>query len=188
MFKRLVSCLLCALLVVVLAAPALAETEVVTLPAQALLRANAQLREKPTTESASKMILRKGSMVTVLEVKLNWLYVQYGNFHGYLHSDLIDTSTLTMVGPGAPKREPETATQTNPATTARTLRYGAKGSDVRSLQQALLALGYDEVGAADGAFGKRTRAAVQQFQSDRGLSADGIVGVKTWAMLSAALQ
>ena len=44
--------------------------------------------------------------------------------------------------------------------------------DIERLQTRLNALGYD-AGAPDGRAGRRTRAALKAFQSDRGLPADG---------------
>ena len=41
--------------------------------------------------------------------------------------------------------------------------------------------------AVDGNFGSKTTTRVKQFQSDFGLSADGIVGNKTWTVLEDAL-
>jgi hypothetical protein len=58
-----------------------------------------------------------------------------------------------------------------------------RGDDVLSLQKKLLARGYNIVGSADGVFGKKTDAAVRQFQSDQGLVVDGVVGPKTWSAL-----
>ena len=52
------------------------------------------------------------------------------------------------------------------------------GSDVRTLQTMLNALGYS-CGRADGKFGDRTRAAVMAFQRRNGLKVDGIVGRAT---------
>ena len=60
------------------------------------------------------------------------------------------------------------------------LRQGMKGLRVQALQAKLLTLGYD-VGTADGLFGAKTKAAVQKFQTDKGLVADGIVGPLTQA-------
>ena len=57
------------------------------------------------------------------------------------------------------------------------------GSDVKSLQNRLLALGYSIVGSADGKFGPKTDKGVRQFQADNGLSVDGVVGKKTWTAL-----
>jgi peptidoglycan hydrolase-like protein with peptidoglycan-binding domain len=67
------------------------------------------------------------------------------------------------------------------------LRQGAKGADVKALQQALAKAGFSP-GAADGSFGPKTAAAVKAYQKAHGLVADGIVGPKTWAKLAAAPQ
>ena len=58
-----------------------------------------------------------------------------------------------------------------------------KGDDVLLLQQRLLALGYDELGTADGTFGPKTDQAVRNFQTVNGLAVDGIVGQTTWNVL-----
>ncbi len=68
------------------------------------------------------------------------------------------------------------------ATAMPTLRLGARGAAVADLQRRLAAIGLG-VGTVDGVFGSRTGAAVQSFQRARGLSADGIVGAQTWAVL-----
>ena len=68
-----------------------------------------------------------------------------------------------------------------------TLREGAKGASVVSLQNKLKAAGFDP-GAADGSFGPKTEAAVKAFQRARGLVADGIVGPKTWSALNATVS
>ena len=62
-----------------------------------------------------------------------------------------------------------------------TLRRGASGEAVRRLQRLLSAAGFQVV--PDGQFGARTEAAVRSFQRARGLTADGIVGPRTWAAL-----
>ncbi|WP_224366181.1 peptidoglycan-binding protein [Hyalangium versicolor] len=65
------------------------------------------------------------------------------------------------------------------------LKQGARGSAVVDLQKKLAAHGFSP-GAADGVFGPGTEAAVKSFQSAKGLTADGVVGAKTWAALAAA--
>ena len=65
-----------------------------------------------------------------------------------------------------------------------TLRKGSRGEYVTLLQTKLIQLGYNlEPYGADGAFGNKTLEAVKAFQRDMGLSADGIVGAKTWSAL-----
>lgn len=64
----------------------------------------------------------------------------------------------------------------------RTLRRGDSGPSVKVLQNALIGRGYN-VGAVDGQFGPKTEQQVICFQKGAGLSADGIVGPKTWEAL-----
>jgi uncharacterized protein (TIGR02594 family) len=53
---------------------------------------------------------------------------------------------------------------------------------IREIQQALKDKGFDP-GAIDGVWGRKTIAAVKQFQSEQRLTVDGIVGPKTKAAL-----
>ena len=65
---------------------------------------------------------------------------------------------------------------------------GSTGTAVTDVQQRLRALGHDVEDPA-GEFGEGTHAAVRQFQQDRHLTADGIVGPETWvALLDASWQ
>jgi peptidoglycan hydrolase-like protein with peptidoglycan-binding domain len=58
-----------------------------------------------------------------------------------------------------------------------------QGDDVLLLQKRLFELGYEEVGALDGIFGKMTQSAVMSFQQNNNLEVDGYVGEKTWYQL-----
>lgn len=62
------------------------------------------------------------------------------------------------------------------------LELGARGSQVRALQNSLKSNGFDP-GGADGVFGPRTQRAVEQFQAARGLKVDGQVGEETTTAL-----
>lgn len=53
-----------------------------------------------------------------------------------------------------------------------------RGEDVEEVQTALTTRGYN-CGDVDGIFGNKTSFAVKNFQTDKGLSVDGIVGRKT---------
>jgi len=101
------------------------------------------------------------------------------------------TQTVTTVAQQTEPATTSTATETAPAVTATvpedvTLKNGDSGDEVKQLQVALAALGY-EVGEPDGAFGPSTEEAVKQFQADSGLPADGVAGPQTLQAINEAL-
>ena len=59
------------------------------------------------------------------------------------------------------------------------LTQGVRSDAVRELQSRLVAVGIDVSGGVDGIFGPGTKAAVEQFQSDRGFSPTGTVNAST---------
>lgn len=68
-----------------------------------------------------------------------------------------------------------------------TIRRGAKGPTVVEAQGLLLRAGYIlPKHGADGNYGTETVAAVKAFQQAHGLTADGIIGPKTWVALDQA--
>ncbi|HBE20282.1 MAG TPA: peptidoglycan-binding protein [Cyanobacteria bacterium UBA11149] len=67
-----------------------------------------------------------------------------------------------------------------------TMREGAKGEQVKRLQEALKARGFAI--AVDGIFGSNTTAAVKAFQNQAGIGVDGVVGVMTLEALGLVSQ
>jgi len=65
------------------------------------------------------------------------------------------------------------------------LSQGSTGADVRRLQRLFVMMKTAPVEALYGVFGPKTKAAVIDFQTGNGLTADGIVGSQTWAKLPA---
>ena len=85
---------------------------------------------------------------------------------------------ITSLPQAIPAVEPEAPPAGGPPRI--TLRRGAAGPLVQSLQQAMGLV------PVDGIFGGNTEAAVREWQRARGLVPDGIVGPLSWAQLDAA--
>ena len=63
-----------------------------------------------------------------------------------------------------------------------------KGDDVKLLQEALKALGYLEIENCTDYFGKMTKESLIAFQTEQGLKADGIVGLRSIDALNQVLK
>lgn len=64
------------------------------------------------------------------------------------------------------------------------LKNGSTGATVKALQLLLIHNGYNcGSSGADGVYGKNTTNAVMKYQSNYGLTVDGICGSKTWSKL-----
>ncbi|MGM9549982.1 MAG: peptidoglycan-binding protein [Faecousia sp.] len=78
---------------------------------------------------------------------------------------------------------------TNTSSLDTILNRGDRGVAVKSLQEKLILLGYScGSHGADGDFGIGTESAVRKFQSDHGLSVDGIAGCQTLNAIDAAIS
>lgn len=94
-----------------------------------------------------------------------------------------ETGTANPAEAAAAETVPQETVTTDPMPTdEEPLRLGSKDPRVLKLQQSLSQLGYD-IGTADGAFGEKTRKAVQRFQREKKLKADGLVGPDTYALI-----
>lgn len=52
---------------------------------------------------------------------------------------------------------------------------------LRTWQQQMLDRGWNGIGTADGLYGDKTRTVARQFQDEKGLGVDGLIGAETWA-------
>ena len=68
-------------------------------------------------------------------------------------------------------------------TTYPVLKVGSRGTEVMSLQRALMSKNYLPAGEDDGIYGAKTMAAVQAFQAANGLTANGVADATTQAKL-----
>ncbi|CNE59973.1 Uncharacterized conserved protein [Mycobacterium tuberculosis] len=87
----------------------------------------------------------------------------------------------------APATPAAPAVTPTPSPTHRTLKPGAKGTDVEALQRRLKELGYDP-GKADGRYGPSTQMAVWAFQAVNRLKQKGTLGASFWEALAAPKQ
>lgn len=92
-----------------------------------------------------------------------------------------------LAGETAPEAKPNTTTTKEETTVdirLKLLKQGMKGNTVKALQRMLYAMGYSlGVKPVDGSFGPKTVTAVKKYQAANKLTADGVVGEKTWKTL-----
>ena len=91
-------------------------------------------------------------------------------------------ASLTPTPSAVPRKVSYIYDSQTPAPTALLIGSGKEGPLVSRIQQRLKELGYYS-GLVDGQFGGQTREAVIAFQKDKGLTADGLVGDETYALL-----
>ena len=122
------------------------------------------MRSGPGLGYSRIMYLNKGDAVTVNGETNGWKSISYGNSSGYVYSDYVSVTSSSG-----------------------NLKLGSRGSEVKSLQENLILLGYLS-GGTDGIFGANTHRAVLSYQSKNGLSADGIAGSLTLAAISSEVR
>ncbi len=101
-----------------------------------------------------------------------------------LQQNVAATNTPVPTPRPSPTPTPAPSPTPTPEKGSTVLKYGSKGEAVKILQSHLIALGYIALGKDDGAFGDLTLGAVQSFQKENGLVADGIAGEKTLTLLA----
>ncbi|XWK90559.1 MAG: peptidoglycan-binding protein [Phormidium sp.] len=120
--------------------------------------------------------------------------IRFQEDEGITADGIVETTTLTALERKLQENTTVASTTAEPETekTAQTaidpskqpnLRRGAKGSDVKTLQQLLTNAGAYR-GAINGKFDLETAVAVRQFQRTSRLMVDGIVGRNTWSALT----
>ena len=167
-----------------------------------LLDGGTAVAQAPEANQATKAPLALGSgygrhdgsaRVRVLQQRLRALGQQPGPVDG-LYGPLTQAAVrryqsaagLAVDGIAGPQTMRKLHTKW-PQPVARGAGYGQRGgsAQVRALQRRLRTA-EQRPGPADGVFGSRTEAAVIRFQSERGLTTDGVVGRRTWRALEHA--
>lgn len=162
--KRVLSLVLCILMTLAVILPPCAAVASSTgyVTAEAL-----NLRQKADAESKILKVLHDNDKVEILGSTGNWYQVEVGGTKGYVSKNYIWKANNT-------KAEKSSTT----VSTAKTLRKGESGNEVKKLQKKLQELGYYN-GTTDGKYGSGTEKAVKAFQKAKGLKADGVAGPTT---------
>ncbi|MGF1537827.1 MAG: peptidoglycan-binding protein, partial [Elainellaceae cyanobacterium] len=134
-----------------------------------------------------------GDLVSELQRRLTTLGYYDGPVSGFF-GELTEAAVIQfqedqgLVGDGIVGASTASALrETDAADPGNLLQTGSQGPRVIQLQERLTTLGYYD-GPISGFFGELTEAAVIQFQRDRGLTADGIVGDTTESALNELAQ
>lgn len=125
--------------------------------------------------------LENGTALTIIATSGDWYKVSFTvngeKLTGYGHKDYIKIGTYTPPSSDEPDEpEKEKCPYEEPDVT---LRQGDSGESVRWLQWYLYKLGYLKESDIDGSFGPTTLSAVKEFQTDKKLEVDGLVGSGT---------
>lgn len=118
----------------------------------------------------------------VYKVSGGIVYTIEGNKGDEVRKCSYSVNSPTIIGYGRPRYYLITGKRT--AADMPLLKRGAKGADVKTLQNLLIKAGYScgECGA-DGSFGADTEKAVKAYQKDHNLEVDGEAGKNTWGSL-----
>lgn len=146
------------------------------------------IRKSASTSSDIIAQLGNGTALTILSTSGDWYKVSFTvngeKLTGYGHKDYIKIGTYKPTDPDEPDEpEKENCPYEEPSVT---LRQGDSGESVRWLQWYLYKLGYLNQSDIDGSFGPTTLAAVKEFQDDKDLDVDGVVGSGTRGALKSA--
>jgi len=100
----------------------------------------------------------------------------------YIPQETPAPTAYVQAATATPKPTPVPTINITPNPAYKTVQVGDNGDLVRQMQEKLAEYGYYE-GEIDGRFGNQTRQAVEAFQYQHGLSADGIAGRHTLTVL-----
>jgi len=133
----------------------------------------------PLAADLSVQDLRPSSFGAFTEIRISGTYTAFPDLS---RTDPVNTPPPTITEPpGLP--HPPPPENIWPQFPGVILQRGMQGPSIRQVQERLNILGANPRLSEDGAFGPLTEAAVIAFQGQRGLNADGIVGVITWNAL-----
>ena len=138
------------------------------------------VRSSPSTDGSVVAQVTDGFKLYIVGTSGDWYKVTFTlegkSYTGYVHSDYVTVS---------PIEQKETCPYTEPTAT---VKQGDTGNSVKWVQWYLYKLGYLSSSGLDGDFGPTTLSAVKAFQTDKGLTVDGLVGSGTRTALKNAYK
>ena len=137
------------------------------------------LRKSASDSVAVLATIPNGAEVTVTNRGTTWCAVTYNGVSGYVMTKFLYIPAAATATPKAAKATATPKPQSGVFT--RVLRSGDTGSDVRWVQTRLAELGYSV--NINSAYDSATVNAVKAFQRQNGLTADGLAGEQTFAVL-----
>ena len=140
------------------------------------------LRASRSTRGTLVKKIPKNAEITVKAVKGTWAEVTYGKYSGYVKTDYIVLKEVKKVKVTPTPTPVPTLSPEEDAGGYHILQKGDSGAEVKSLQQALIELGF-LTGKADGKFGAGTEKAVIAFQEKNSYPATGIMDANIQAFL-----
>ncbi|MBR6187203.1 MAG: SH3 domain-containing protein [Clostridia bacterium] len=133
------------------------------------------LRSEASSNAKVLLAMPNASSVTVYARGETWSQVSYNGTKGYCL-----TQYLTFLTGSVPVQKADSEDD-DPSKYTRTLKKGMTGSDVTWVQNRLIELGYSLT--LTHLYDDATFAAVKAFQTQNGLTADGLAGAQTFAIL-----
>ena len=132
------------------------------------------MRSSASTDATVKTVLHHGDKVTIKSKSGSWYKISCNGKTGYVIKKYI-----TIVSEKSKTDKSKTGDSKKAKISSDgTCKIGDKGDAVRKVQKRLKTLGYLN-GNADGDFGKKTKAAVENFQKRNGLKVTGKVNSTT---------
>ena len=133
------------------------------------------LRTEASSNARVLLAMPNASSVTVYSRGETWSQISYNGTKGYCL-----TQYLTFLGNSVPIKDAD-AEDDDPSAFTRVLKKGMTGGDVTWVQNRLIALGYTLT--LTNLYDDATFSAVKAFQTQNGLTADGLAGAQTFSIL-----
>ena len=161
------------------------EQEIVSsYPYTTVTKVKVNLRKSRSVKSELIHRIPAGAEITVKEKNGNWAAVEYGKYKGWVRTEYIVLKTVKKIRVTPTPTPVPTLSPEEDAGGYTILRRGDKSKAVRSLQEALIELGYmSKKATADGIFGEATEKAVIAFQQKNEYPDTGLVDANLQAYL-----